>query len=911
MTHTEQGEIAVANSAGISNVQNMKVTIRPYRGTASIYSDPSIDAPLHIYGFSYIRLNASTKNLWNDDWYKEANWYYRDSGAFEGYYQGNARTFMLNHFGTNSHGVFHHPMNLGRVRISFDFFRNASSGTIQVRFRYKGDSAYTNHSGNISSSGHKSYVSDANKDCVAVSFYTSAGTSAASFAIKNLQIELGADETEYEKGKSQEIHVILPKGKNIFNISEMWLSAYAISSTGSEASSSNYKCTASYIPIEPNKTYTLQYNKGTSTSLGHSVALYDKDKNFISRSGSSASTATGLMTFQFTTTEDTRFIRFNVPNTNTTNIQIEEGSTATDYEPCKPVYGGVLDLITGQLTVTHELLELDGVTSGKKMESKGSATTNDTYYMALSNASLYGTAKSNTVTAEKMAEYGLQFSHGIRYNAETIDTVRLAFTAYIGAATVFQPRMCFALSEGIDTVEKCNQWIKDQYDAGTPVQFWYKLKTDRTYQLDPQQMSMLAGKNHIWTNMYGANVEATYEISDMLSRKRMFANTYRPNLYSANGQFASFSTNMTSPMKHCLASFGPVQNGSEDPLPTNIRPITGRADLVITRTGVNLFGGRLLRDGILNALTGTTVTFDDENRKVRYASTATVITNFTQLCGLSEHFKKNTRYTFFMTIYKSSITSPNMQVVYTDGTIVGLPSVSAVTTKETIRYASDASKTIKALSKRNSGGYTTVYYDECGVFEGDVTMAEFQAYLAARDTIPGTTVPVSWENEVGGIYGGTVDLTTGVLSVTRYVESTEALKNRTWYAANSGTGSDARPYIRARNTTMMEEGKTDLICSHFPYAGTGTTIYANQVKNMVSDYYNICFCAPDLFTTVAEFKAWLDNQEILGTPVQLVMYRATPLTYQLTPQQLNAIKGQNNVWNSGGGDTSVQYWKHG
>ena len=71
----------------------------------------------------------------------------------------------------------------------------------------------------------------------------------------------------------------------------------------------------------------------------------------------------------FTTTEDTRFIVVSARNiAGASQIQLEQGSESTDYEPYNGTialinlggtyYGGTLDTETGKLTLTHEGLKL-------------------------------------------------------------------------------------------------------------------------------------------------------------------------------------------------------------------------------------------------------------------------------------------------------------------------------------------------------------------------------------------------------------------------------------------------------------------------------------------------------------------------------------------------------------------------
>ena len=64
---------------------------------------------------------------------------------------------------------------------------------------------------------------------------------------------------------------------------------------------------------------------------------------------------------------------------------------------------------------------------------------------------------------------------------------------------------------------------------------------------------------------------------------------HRVRYMEASGAVASFETNIAAPIKKLLVDMQPVQAGSGDPSPDNIRPITGRESVTVTRTGANLF----------------------------------------------------------------------------------------------------------------------------------------------------------------------------------------------------------------------------------------------------------------------------------------------------------------------------------
>ena len=52
---------------------------------------------------------------------------------------------------------------------------------------------------------------------------------------------------------------------------------------------------------------------------------------------------------------------------------------------------------------------------------------------------------------------------------------------------------------------------------------------------------------------------------------------------------ASFETNVESPLRALSVAVEPIQAGTGDPSPENVRPITGRDTVTVTRAGVNVW----------------------------------------------------------------------------------------------------------------------------------------------------------------------------------------------------------------------------------------------------------------------------------------------------------------------------------
>ena len=106
-------------------------------------------------------------------------------------------------------------------------------------------------------------------------------------------------------------------GKNLFNPSNI-LVGYNIYTDGT-ASQQDARNSLNYTEVKPNMTYVI------SGLTIRNIAFYDKDKVFIDYVSNE---------YTFTTPSNTRYLRFGfVSDSSWANAQLEEGSTATSYEP--------------------------------------------------------------------------------------------------------------------------------------------------------------------------------------------------------------------------------------------------------------------------------------------------------------------------------------------------------------------------------------------------------------------------------------------------------------------------------------------------------------------------------------------------------------------------------------------------
>ena len=158
------------------------------------------------------------------------------------------------------------------------------------------------------------------------------------------------------------------------------------------------------------------------------------------------------------------------------------------------------------------------------------------------------------------------------------------------------------------------------------------------------------------------------------------------------------------------------------------------------------------------------------------------------------------------------------------------------------------------------------------------------------------------------VYGGTLDVTNGVLTVDRAYKAFDGTEN-TWFRSSKYNGSF---YIATGFALVLNPSLNFAICSHAVRATTFPTGYTfgkfefdGQSNN---PYFNVWIAAAN--TSLDDFKTYLAGQAQNGTPVSFCCKLATPIEYTLTPTQISTLQGQNNVW-ADSGNVTVEYLSSG
>ena len=155
-----------------------------------------------------------------------------------------------------------------------------------------------------------------------------------------------------------------------------------------------------------------------------------------------------------------------------------------------------------------------------------------------------------------------------------------------------------------------------------------------------------------------------------------------------------------------------------------------------------------------------------------------------------------------------------------------------------------------------------------------------------------TTYTVDWTDEAGTVYGGTLDVVTGVLTVDR---AYALLDDPDKWVSTTGT-VDFRYDVNFSDRKLYNDSYSGLLCSVMPVNSENQNFTARWTA-VTSKTFGVKATSPALSIDV--FKNLSSNGEFA------ISYElATPLTYQLTGTDIVTLVGDNYIW-SDSGDVTI------
>ena len=311
---------------------------------------------------------------------------------------------------------------------------------------------------------------------------------------------------------------------------------------------------------------------------------------------------------------------------------------------------------------------------------------------------------------------------------------------------------------------------------------------------------------------------------------------------------------------------------------SNICPISGRTGLSVYRTGKNLFE-------VNSAIAGTT-----NGCTISVASDGTITVSGTPSAKVSK------------AIHPSAFSGIGSLVM----SISGVPSGIRIYCKKVGDSTSYPTLLNGSILDTDTYAYDTFVLEVNTTYNGTATDIRVQVEKGSTATTyesyTGNTYSVDWTSEAGTVYGGTLDVVTGVLTVDRAMVDLGTL---TW--GFSTTADNVKCYYSNDISTLIKpvashNDTPDMISSKYQTFSWNSRIsVTNGISMLANGQLRIIDINYQSESALSDFTASLFG-------VQLCYELATPLTYQLTATQVAVLAGTNNVWSTGD-SVSVTYTK--
>jgi hypothetical protein len=310
------------------------------------------------------------------------------------------------------------------------------------------------------------------------------------------------------------------------------------------------------------------------------------------------------------------------------------------------------------------------------------------------------------------------------------------------------------------------------------------------------------------------------------------------------------------------ASLEPVQEGSGTPSQENIRPIKGRANVMVERCGENLLDVAQCRPASLASAYGLTVTVDD--------------TGLIRVFGTPNVDKDVPRATFRILFTNQVILTKKYEAKW----FVVKGVANSIT-----RIQSDKSIVLQSPLSPNTPvdiQFRFMYYT------GTTAPTTYTPYIGQTNTL---TMPET-------VYGGEVDAVTGDAKETWKAITLDGTEEWTFQTTNIPGKSGFVFQVPEIATPEKPEIKGDIVCNQYPTVSANDTYQCKNGISVEAQKHHYFRIYNDTYAggTIDEWKSYLAAQHEAGTPVQVCYKLAEPVPFTATgAQPIPALAGANTV----------------
>lgn len=358
------------------------------------------------------------------------------------------------------------------------------------------------------------------------------------------------------------------------------------------------------------------------------------------------------------------------------------------------------------------------------------------------------------------------------------------------------------------------------------------------------------------------------------------------NTKTESGSIVSIESDGGDAVTSLVAQIEPVQSGSGDPSPTNVRPITEwtAANVFVTNSNYLSLTQNTVKANILSNVTISDISDNEVTLVSKGVATYNRLSRFI--------FLKNGAYAFKFQAESSDAYTPVITIYNSEGRAIA--NNVQPNTLRTFTVNADQIVELRMFATTNPtvAGRVVRFYDV--MLTQGTTINEFIPFK-------GKTYHVSF-GSAGTVYGGTVDVVTGVLTVTHAFSEFNGSEN--WeLAETTSTATTFRVYPSSGQFKSLTNGGNGI--SNWAIYGRNPSesniVFRSSIYSNGTMLYFLVPKSMDIADTVDAWKSYLSTHHLQATQ-ELV----TPQTYQLTAQQVELLTGNNNVW-ADTGDIALTY----
>ena len=349
----------------------------------------------------------------------------------------------------------------------------------------------------------------------------------------------------------------------------------------------------------------------------------------------------------------------------------------------------------------------------------------------------------------------------------------------------------------------------------------------------------------------------------------------------ASGAIATFESEYALPLRNLEIEINAVQE-SGTPTPQDSKAISGFTGANVAVKGANLFS--LTKDTIQTDRQASLSNCTKTDTSVTATSTANNYACFGRYIFLPKG-----KYTIKFQATSSDVGYTPTITIYRDGNKVVITNTQP-NTPTTFTLTDDKLLEVRMfVTYTNDPNIRTVTFSDIQIEKDNSVSTTYPPYVS-------TIVPISWQSEAGTVYGGSLDVTSGVLTVTHSIID---LGDLSWtydsaYTRFASSISGGKSYGTAVRTAPF-------ICTCYQTISDGRPLAQVPNNSIYNGNSNSVYIKTSDYTDAGQFTTAVTGEK-------LVYELATPVTYQLTPTQISAIVGTNNVFTDTNGDTSLEYY---